>query len=178
MSATFGFNDLKVRATGYIVQVPNNDIARLMYYLSCVDTFINYGEEDMFTDYQHYYLLTGPERMALLQLVALFNPKIFIDAGIFIVDPNLVPDDMDNQFYEITDDRIGIHVNEGIMIGGRYVKVLKIMACNDNWLYRNYINPLKNITNAMNPPPKPQPTYIKPKYPQGQIKYDCCCSIY
>ena len=33
------------------------------------------------------------------------------------------------------------------MIGGKAVKVLKIMVCNESWLNRNYYNPLKNIEN-------------------------------
>lgn len=151
-------NVISVRPIGYTVEVPNNDIARLMYYLSCVDTVINYGKEDMFTDYEHYYLLTGPERIELIKLVILFNPKFFIDTGIFIVDPSLVPYNCSNEFYEIKDNRINFNINEEIMIGGQYVKVLKIMACTDDWLFRNYINPLKNITNPP-PPPQSKPTY-------------------
>jgi hypothetical protein len=176
MSATFGFNDIRVRPTGYRVEVPQNDIARLMYYLSCVDTVINYGKEDMYTDYEHYYLLTGPERIELIKLVTLFNPKFFTDVGIFIVDPNLVPDDMCNQFYEITDERIGLHLDEEIMIGGRSVKVLKVMACKTSWLYTYYINPLKNILKP--PPPPPPKTDYKPIPPRREKKVEPCCSIF
>ena len=56
---------------------------------------------------------------------------------------------MDNEFYQITDQRIGIHVNQEIIIGGKTVRVLKIMACNSSWLNRNYINPVENITNRI-----------------------------
>ena len=173
MSSALKYNNLSVRPTGYRVSVPNNDIARLMYYLSCVDTVINYGKQDIITDYQNYDLLTESERNELINLVILFNPKMFVDAGIFILDPNLVPYDMDNQFYEITDHRIGFNVNRQIMFGGRNVRVLKVMACTSDWLTRNYINPLKNII-----PPKPTPP------PPPPIKYyksdddKCCCLIF
>ena len=106
---------------------------------------INYNEIDRLTDYQNYDLLTKDDMVELFKLVLLFNPKIFIDAGIFIIDESLLPYDLDNQFYKITDERIGIYVNDEIMIGGRNVKVLNVMVCNEDWLVRNYYRPWKNL---------------------------------
>jgi hypothetical protein len=168
MAANFGFNNLKVEAIGQKVTIPNDDVAKLMYYLSCVDTVINYNEIDRLTDYENYDLLSVDGMAELFKLVLLFNPKIFIDAGIFILDPVLVPDDSDNEFYQITDERIGIHVNSEIVIGGRTVKVLKVMACNLDWLNTFYFEPWKNIFEAaerekemyLPPPPPPQIIYV------------------
>ena len=58
----------------------------------------------------------------------MFNPKLFVNAEIFIVDDNLVPKGLSNEFYEMRDHKIAFHVDEGIIIGGNYVKVLKIMV--------------------------------------------------
>ena len=58
MAANFGFNNLKVEAIGQKVTIPNDDVAKLMYYLSCVDTVINYNEIDRLTDYENYDLLS------------------------------------------------------------------------------------------------------------------------
>jgi hypothetical protein len=168
MAANFGFNNIKVEAIGQKVTIPNDDVAKLMYYLSCVDTVINYNEIDRLTDYENYDLLSVDGMAELFKLVLLFNPKIFIDAGIFILDPVLVPDDSDNEFYQITDERIGIHVNSEIVIGGRTVKVLKVMACNLDWLNTFYFEPWKNIFEAaerekemyLPPPPPPQIIYV------------------
>ena len=173
MSASLYFNGLEVKPIGRTVKVPDNDIAKLMYYLSCVHTVVNYDTKDMYTDYEHYYLLTGPERIELLALVTLFNPKIFVDADIFIVDDNLVPEGMNNEFYEIKDHRIAFHVEEGIMIGGKYVKVLKIMACRTNWLYNNFINPLDNFTKSQ-PKPEPEPISTPPLRRKGERDESCC----
>ena len=79
----------------------------------------------------------------------LFNPKIFINASIFIVNEDLLPNNTANEFYKITDERIGVHVNQQVMIGGRAVKVLNIMACNSSWLNRNYLTPLERINNEI-----------------------------
>ena len=120
-----------------------------MYYLSCVDAVISYNKSDMLSDYQHYYLLNPAQKDILVKTCELLNPKIFINAGIFIVDDKLLLNGS-NQFYQITDQRIGIHINREIMIGGRVVKVLKVMACNINWLNSYYITPLKNIHSVKN----------------------------
>ena len=150
MSATLGVNKVRVEAYGTTTTVPNDNIAKLMYYLHCVLTVIEYdGNNNKLTDYQHYYNLNNEEKKAVIQLAILFNPKLFIDASIFIVNQDLLPDSSSNQFYKITDERIGVHVNQQIMIGGRTVKVLNIMACNLSWLNRNYFTPLKNITNEI-----------------------------
>ena len=163
-----------VYAFGERTSVPDDDVAKLMYYLSCVDVVINYNEIDRLTDYENYDLLSVEDMSELFKLVLLFNPKIFVDAGIFILDEYLLPFDMDNQFYEITDERIGLHVNNEILIGGRIVKVLKVMACNESWLLRNYFRPWKNILELTDrykryerpfyiPPLPPEPIYNPPK---------------
>ena len=199
------YNDLQVKRIGEKTTVPNNDVARLMYYLSCVDTVINYNEIDNLTDYNSYYLLTDDEIEILIKTVLILNPKFFVDAGIFILDSYLVPDDMMNEFYEITDNRIGFHINEEIILGGKVVKVLKIMACRNTWLDKNYFNPLKNLlspeeTYPLPPPPpiilyippprepltppnrgpttQPRINPISPQIKPKNICDDCCCSIY
>ena len=143
MSATLGMKSVKVRAFGTKTEIPNNALAKLMYYLDCVATVINYDDRTL-TDYQNYDELSGEELVAVYQLAKLLNPRLFIDAGIFIVDPKLLHD-AGNQFYEIYDETIGVHVNQEIMIGGKSVKVLKIMACNNIWLSTYYYNPIDLI---------------------------------
>ena len=194
------FNRLHVQQIGVTVTIPNDDFARLMYYLSCVDTVIEYdNEDDILTDYENYYLLNVEQKAVLLSLVTLFNPKIFINEGVFIVDPSLVPEGSDNEFYQITDERINFHFNNEIMIGGKTCKIEKVMACTNSWLLRFYYNPLNNIISLAEkllPPPLPKsinypkPTYrTEPNYmtkPNNMLQQtnktkpkneDCCCCI-
>ena len=166
--ANFFGNRMGIKAIGQRTSVPDNDLARLMYYLSCVDTVIQYHEIDRLTDYQNYDSLDVEDITVLLELVILFNPKFLVDKGIFILDESLLPNDLDNQFYQITDERIGIHINNEIMVSGRTVKVLKVMACDEEGIFRNYINPLKRAFNKeaeyerRRPLPPPQPVNIRP----------------
>ena len=171
------YNKLHVKSIGETVTIPNDDVARLMYYLSCVKTVIDYdNEDDILTDFENYDLLNVEQLTVLFSLVILFNPKIFINSGVFILDPSLVPVGSTNEFYQITNERINFHFNDEIMIGGKTRKILKVMACTNFWLLKYYYYPLNNIRSlAEKPIPRPssKPTYItKPK------DEDCCCLIY
>ena len=97
-----------------------------MYYLSCIFTVIQYNENNNLPDYTHYYNLNEEEKKTVLTLAGIFNPKIFLEATIFILDNGALTGDFGNEFFKITDERIGVHVNQEIMIGGRSVKVLNI----------------------------------------------------
>ena len=146
MSATLARKNIGFKAFGNPTEVPNNPIAKLMYYLDCVSAVIDYHDRTL-TDYENYDNLSGEELVAIYQLAIVLKPELFIEAGIFIVNQNLLFDH-DNQFYEITDETIGVHVNNEIMVGGKTVKVLKVMACNRRWLSSFYYNPM-NMINSL-----------------------------
>ena len=164
-SGDYDEDNISIIPIGERTTVPNNDFARLMYYLSCVDTVINYQGIDKLSDFRNYQRLTNEDKIVLFKLVSLFNPEIFLDANIFILQTDPLPNGLDNEFYEITNERIGIHVNNQILIGGRTVRVMKFMVCNPTWLMRNYYRPWKNIyemaKNYKPPPPIKPPERVK-----------------
>ena len=96
MSATLAMKNIKVKAFGTTTTVPNNSIALLMYYLNCVATVIDVDDRRL-TDYQNFDELSGEELVTVYALAKVFHPSIFINAGIFIVDPKLLFD-TSNQF--------------------------------------------------------------------------------
>ena len=148
MSATLAMKNIKVRAFGTTTTVPDNAIAKLMYYLHCVSVVIDYHDRTL-TDYQNYDELTSEELLAIYVLAKLFDPSIFIEKSVFIVDEKLLIDS-NNQFYEVTDETVGFHASREIVIGGKTVKVLKLMACNNTWLSKNYYMPMKLIDDLIN----------------------------
>ena len=85
MSATFGMKNTTVRMFGEKVIVPDNAIAKLMYYLNCIWVVIDY-QDSVLTDFQNYDELSGEQLLAVYQLAKLLNPSIFIQYKIFIVD--------------------------------------------------------------------------------------------
>jgi hypothetical protein len=143
MSATFGMKNTTVRMFGEKVIVPDNAIAKLMYYLNCIGVVIDY-QDSVLTDFQNYDELSGEQLLAVYQLAKLLNPSIFIQYKIFMLDQSLLIN-ADNQFYEITNEFVGLHATREIMIGGKSVKVLKLMACNSRWLNNYYYRPIQEI---------------------------------
>ena len=79
MSATLGINKLKIEPVGSTVTVPNNNIAKLMYYLSCVLKVIQYNQNSKLIDFEHYYNLNNEEKKLVYQLALLFKPEIFLE---------------------------------------------------------------------------------------------------
>ncbi len=90
MSATLGVNKFSVERTGVTADVPNTNLALLMYYLKCVFSAIQYDEYNKFSDYKNYYNLTNEEKKAVFVLASKLSPSIFINVGVFVVDPDLV----------------------------------------------------------------------------------------
>ena len=80
-----GKKNIKVKAFGSTTTVPNNAIARLMYYLDCVYVVIDY-EDRTLTDYQNYNEISGEKFVEIYHQAKLMNPSKFIKDGIFIVD--------------------------------------------------------------------------------------------
>ena len=110
-----------------------------MYYLSCVASVIQYNLDYKLRDYKNYFRLNPEEKTAVYTQAVKLNPKIFIEAGVFKVGSEFLRKGNMNEFIKITDERIGVHVNQELMIGGRSVRVLKILAFENKWLNRYYI---------------------------------------
>ena len=150
MAATLVADKLYVSEFGTAAQVPNNDIAKLMYYMNCVCTVLDHEEKSFLTDYKNYDDLNNEQAKLVYGLALIFQPALLIQAGVFIVDSKLLDGEFNNQFYEITNEKIGFHVNQEVMIGGKVVRVKKLMACNNIWLSNNYYNPIDRIKMRLN----------------------------
>jgi len=163
MSVDLNYQSLDIKAIGTTVTIPAHSLARLMYYLDCVSSVIECDDDSRLTDYNNYYLLTRQEEQTVLSLVALFNPKIMTSLSLFIVNPDLVPYGSTNEFYQVTDQKIGVHVDSEVIIGGKVIKVLKIMACTQSWLIKYYYDPIQQYSS---PPALPaQPAVTNYYYP-------------
>ena len=151
MNATLGMNRVRMNVYGEEVTIPNDNIAKLMYYLNCVSTVIDYNEPNLLTDYQNYTRLDSKGRQIVYELACILDPKIFIDNGIFIVDSDLPPEYFPNKFVKITDETIvlhanrEIHANREVMIGGKIRKALNVMICDPKWLSSFYYIPKELI---------------------------------
>ena len=81
-------NEYDITNFGTIVTVPNNPIARCMYYLNCVDTVLDIDEFGFLTDYAKYYLLDNSDKAKLLLLCKTLFLLVFlllISVNVFVV---------------------------------------------------------------------------------------------
>ena len=177
MQADLTMNKFRVRETTINVTVPPNDIAKLMYYLSCVYEVLFLQDLIPYINYQYYYNLLNEQIYNVINYAKLFNPTKMASIKAFVLDDNVYG--MKNRFYEITDETYGIHANEEFVIGGKIVKIAKIMVYRREWVFESYYLPLQRITN-------PVPLSPFPMYPYNNNNYNnnedneliCCCTIF
>ena len=171
MEANYTHNNFEIKDDTCVVEVPDDDSAKLMYYLYCVSTVLEYDGLGPFTDYKGYQYMPSEYLNTLIKLALLFDPKLMVAARVFVEVPSL---DMINRFYEIKDERMDIHVDEEIVIGGVTTRVKEIMAFKPSFLLIYYYFPLLNLTEPEEPfyTYKNVPIYKttnKPVYQPGKI---------
>jgi len=145
---------MHIEATGTRVSVPNNNIARLMYYLSCLNSCIDFIPEEA-TQYSKYHLLSEGDKASIVALCVLVSPDLLLGKVLFPVPPGSpLLNGSSNEFYKITEasrilaaDQVGDDV---VVIDGKRVKVTKFMVLSETWLMNHYINPLKAEIGRLN----------------------------
>ena len=94
-------NQIGVTEFGGLANVPNNDVARLMYYLDCVCGTINYRDNDIqrYRYYRNWASLSNDEVRVLLILCWTLSPDEF-DGRVFFHSDALC-ENRGSKFYEI-----------------------------------------------------------------------------
>ena len=166
MQANLGYNKFTVKDNSVDINIPDNDVARLMYYLQCVSSVLKYNGFFQYNNYNAYYLLSNEDKINLIKLSIIFNPDIMMEVGVFVKLEDL---DMGNRFFEITDEEMKIHANREIVIGGIRTNVLKIMFFKSSWADRNYYSPKSRLTEEILNPKKKT---------RRKSRDESCCSIF
>ena len=155
MAAVIGSTQIHVKKTGTATTVPDNPIARLMYYFNCVCCCVE-ADDDYTTrrlrDYKNYSSLSSQEEAQLLILCLALSPDKLI-GSIFLP----ASDDEDfngctNEFYELSAVSTRVLVSESLLVGGQQKKVRKIMKFKKAWIEQNFINPLRSIERGQSRP--------------------------
>lgn len=144
-------NRVNLRPDSVRVEVPDNDIARIMYYLNCVLSVIEYKDQDMqrFRNYRNWSMLSQQDRKFLWFLVLLLSPDELIDKCFFHSDE--LCGDSTNKFYELSQIKDQVMVVQSIVIAGQSRQVNKIMAFKTIWLTRYYYEPMARLAPAYGP---------------------------
>ncbi|UJR11459.1 hypothetical protein I4U23_015638 [Adineta vaga] len=149
--AVFGTNSYDIEQTGQVVQVPNNDIAKCMYYLSCVCNTIecNEGQILRYTDYRNYWKLSLNEQEIVFKLCITLSPDEFENKVFF--ESDALCGNSANEFYKIGQVQNHLFVVQSLMVAGRTRKVTNIMTYKRHWMFNNYYSPMNRLADRFNP---------------------------
>ena len=159
-------DEVGVRYTGVTVQVPDNDVARLMYYLNCVCTAINCEQDSIirrFTAYEFWVYLSADDQRALLNLCCELSPDVF-EGKVFFCNELLSGDSL-NDFLEISQVRQQIVAANSIVIAGRTCEVNKIMIYKMRWMRQNYTEPIQSLRARLDAVNRRAINYTAPSTP-------------
>ncbi|CAF3359138.1 unnamed protein product [Rotaria socialis] len=147
----FGRQQLQIKRTGVTTTVPNNDVARCMYYLKCVCTTVECDDANIlrFTNYNNYWALSDDEDEIVFKLCLALSPDVLDDKVFFHSDA--LCGDSNNEFYEFSQVRHVITAVRSIVIAGRTRQVNKIMTYTLSWLQNNYLGPMRRLADRFNP---------------------------
>lgn len=159
-----------IKNVGQNVIIPGNPWAKLMHYLDCAHFCIDRDRQlipERYTDHDNYHRLTGDDKLEILKLCSgplridnLVGKIFFIVNGCGI-----------NEFYEIERQSdllaLGINAQRVIAIGASTKQVATVMIMNQDWMFKNFVNPLREITNA-------GVDIDVPSSSNTVVTYDCC----
>ena len=99
-----------------------------------------------FLDYSNYGSLNTAETLQLLELCKLLAPDVLTNKCIFEMDDLA---GSSNRFFELSSAKSTMVATDSIMIGGKSIKVAKIMAYTRAWRRNNYDLPLVSCTRSL-----------------------------
>jgi hypothetical protein len=172
MAAFIQTNEIGFKRTSVKVTVPDNDIARLMYYLNCVCTAIDCNDDadiQRYISYQNWQQLSVNERKALVVLCYTISPDVLNNKVFFQYDALCIH--FSNEFYEISQVRNQLLAAESIVIAGRTRQVNKIMVYKQEWLRNYYIDPIRRLASSFSNSPSSAVTYQRSNSTVRPITY-------
>jgi hypothetical protein len=159
---------------GVTVLVPNDDVARLMYYLNCVTQGVGLDIlQDDLLQYKNYRLL-NPARIAVVFKTAVeLSPDLFVGKVLFRDDEGEYTKSTRNAFISITAGCDVVSLQSDFVIAGRVQNVTKVMFFKSSWLKQFYTDPLERIASSKatrsvpsrNPPPRTRTEQTTPHDP-------------
>jgi hypothetical protein len=140
-----------VRAFGQPVNIPEADIAKVMYYLNCVCTVIEYDDNDMgrYRNYSNWRNMSDNDDKRIFILAAAISPDELEDR-VFFENATWCPNSS-NQFYEIGQINNRLFIVQSIAIAGRTRQVKRIMAYKSIWMQNNYYQPMQRLAYRFSP---------------------------
>ncbi|KIJ42084.1 hypothetical protein M422DRAFT_31475 [Sphaerobolus stellatus SS14] len=135
--------------TGVSITVPNDDLARIMYYLNCVT--VGVGLDILMNDivdYKNFRLLSATRRALVFHTAKELSPDEFIDKVIFRDDEKEMTKETRNSFWTIEAACDIVSLQRDILIAGKIQNATKVMFFQTSWLEDNYIKPMQRLARV------------------------------
>ncbi|CAC5417347.1 unnamed protein product [Mytilus coruscus] len=146
-AVVFNRKEIGITETGSLVDVPDNDTAKLMYYLSVLCSVLRLEDTDFnierLSDYKNYYMLTEDEIVTLVLLCGYLSPDKMVGKCIF--NSEELCQDVGNRFFTLNSSEVSFAAAENVFVGAAEVTVKKIMVYSMSWMRKNYINPISKM---------------------------------
>ncbi|KIJ31525.1 hypothetical protein M422DRAFT_77608, partial [Sphaerobolus stellatus SS14] len=136
-------------STGVSTTVPNDDLARIMYYLNCVT--VGVGVDilmDDLVDYKNYRTLSAARRAVVFNTAKELSPDELIDKLIFRDDEKEMTKTTRNSFWTIEAACDIVSLQRDILIAGQIRNATKVMFFQTSWLEDNYIKPMQRLARV------------------------------
>jgi len=126
--------------------VPDNDIARLMYYLNCVTSAVGlHILQDDLIAYRQYQHLSNIRSSHVIQAANKYGPNEYVGKVIFCDDDNSVTKNSGNKFVTIGSASAIVSVDKELTISGRTWTAKNVMFFKSAWLARFYTEPMARV---------------------------------
>lgn len=136
------------------ILIPNNDLAKVMYYLDCVCYCIDYKDRHIhrYTNYTKSGLLSAKEVAAVFELALTLSPDQLI--GRVFYPNNVLKCDAEGRFYQVAQVRGQLNLMASIVVAGRTCQIQNILAFQEPWLTEYYLDPMNRLAQQMRSPRK------------------------
>ena len=151
MAAVIGSTEINIKKTGSPTTVPENPIAKLMYYFHCICSCVEADDENQ----NNYLRLSDEEEAKLLILCLALSPDKLIGTILFPVKDEEDLDGMVANFFEVSAVSTRVVVSQSLFIGGQQKKVHKILMFKKAWIENNYFDPIRSIQRGQRSSSRP-----------------------
>lgn len=130
--------------TGTSCAVPNNDVAKVSYYLHCVT--VGCGLDiivDDLVDYENVHKLSQARQDSIFEVAYSYSPKEMVGKTIFSDSDQSFTSEKSNVFLKITECTSVVAVTSSIVLGGKETEIKKVMLYTDSWLASYWAEPMK-----------------------------------
>lgn len=157
MAVAYNRKEVKIKDITSDIIIPENDIARLMYYLYSLDVVlkldsIEYGSQKL-RDYKNFHELTKLEVQEVIKLCSLLSPDKLEGKCIFHSEEMCKDVKYTNRFLQVDSTETAFAATfaatDTVFVGSVEVSVKKIMAYQTAWLNKYYIDPMDMLVRGV-----------------------------